>query len=259
MVDSAHIAQREPVARTVDSDTVGILQGEIQTTELRAGSTVGTTAKAILRGIALPGVTHTKGSVDEHLQFDLGHRIVDGTDVLQGKLAGQHHTTESQAAEPSYFFYRAIIGLCRSVERESTVRGYMVDGRRLVETSRIHPHILHEDGIDAYRLELVDEAKRVVEFIVVDDGVHRDVDLRIKLMRIAAQLGDVVNRVAGCHTSAEAVGTDINSISTVVDGSHATSQVLGWCQQFDGSYFHQLSIINFQLSIINFQLSISLR
>ena len=73
-------------------------------------------------------------------------------------------------------------------------KGFVCDSTwgRGVEVSRIYPHVLHEDGIDAYRPELVDEAERVIEFIVVDNGIHSDVDLRPKLMGIAAQLGDVV-------------------------------------------------------------------
>jgi hypothetical protein len=47
---------------------------------------------------------------------------------------------------------------------------------------------------------------------------------------ILAQLTDVVNAVACRHTGTKLLGTNIDGISTVVNGRDATLQILGRCQ-----------------------------
>ena len=94
-----------------------------------------------------------------------------------------------------------------------------------------HGHILHEDGIDTGIPEVSQQLTGVVELIVVDYGIDRDVDLGPKLMGIAAQLADVIDAVACCHTGTKAAGTDVDGVGPVVDVSNATLQVLGRCQQ----------------------------
>ena len=93
-------------------------------------------------------------------------------------------------------------------------------------------HVLHEDGIDTGIPEVGQQPTGVVELIVVDYGIDRDVDFGPKLMGIAAQLADVIDAVACCHTGTKTAGTDVDGVGPVVDGSNATLQVLGRCQQF---------------------------
>ena len=102
----------------LDDPAVGIDEVELHTTELGTLATIGRTAETILRGVALSAVAHTEGSVNEDLQLDVGHRLMDGAYLVDGEFAGQHHAAEAQVAQPSYLLCRAIISLCRSVERK---------------------------------------------------------------------------------------------------------------------------------------------
>ena len=61
-------------------------------------------------------------------------------------------------------------------------------------------------------------------------------------MGIAAQCGDILHRIAGCHTCAKALRTDIDSIGTVVYCRDATFQVLGRSQKFY-ALFHIISAL----------------
>ena len=96
-------------------------------------------------------------------------------------------------------------------------------------------HILHEDGIYPTLLQLLQEAARVLQFVVVDDGVDGDVDLSPKLVGIAAKFGNVGYAVARRRSGAKALGTDIHSIGTVIDSGDAALQILGGSQQFQWS------------------------
>ena len=102
----------------LDEPAVGIHQIELHTAELGTLATIGRTAETIMRGIALSAVAHTKGSVNEDLQLDVGHRLMDGAYLVDGEFAGQHHAAETKVAQPSYLFRRAVVSLCRSVERK---------------------------------------------------------------------------------------------------------------------------------------------
>ena len=66
--------------------------------------------------------------------------------------------------------------------------------------------------------------------MVVKNGIDRDVDLSRKTVGIAAELADVVNAITGSSPGTIPVGTDVDSIGTVVDGCQATLQILSRCQ-----------------------------
>ena len=103
--------------------------------------------------------------------------------------------------------------------------------------STLHPprengHVLYKDGIDADVLKFGQQPSGPIQFIVVEDRVDSHIDLGTERMGIAAKLPDVVDAVACGRTGSEARGTDIDGIGAMVDGGHATSQVLGRSQQF---------------------------
>ena len=91
---------------------------------------------------------------------------------------------------------------------------------------------MYQDGIGAGLFEFFEELTGVVELVIVDDSVDRDIDLRPKGMGIAAELGNVGDRVACCHPGPETGSPNINGISTVVDSRDAALQVFGRSQQF---------------------------
>jgi hypothetical protein len=91
---------------------------------------------------------------------------------------------------------------------------------------------LYEDGIGASLFKFFQELTGVVELVIVDDSVDRDIDLRPKGMGITAELGNVGDRVACCHPGPETGSPNINGISTVVDSRDAACEILGRSQQF---------------------------
>ena len=62
---------------------------------------------------------------------------------------------------------------------------------------------MYEGGIGAGLFEFFEELTGIVELVIVDDSVDRDIDLRPKGMGITAELGNVGDRVACCHPGPE--------------------------------------------------------
>ena len=52
-------------------------------------------------------------------------------------------------------------------------------------------------------------------------------------MCILTELTDVINAIACSSTGTKALSSNVDGISTMIDGSNATFQILGWCQQFE--------------------------
>ncbi len=90
---------------------VGIDKVELQSAELRTGTAVGAPSEAVLRGIAHARIAHAERTVHKHLEFHVGHVAVDGGNLLQTQLAGEHHAPETPVAQPSHFRRRAVVGL----------------------------------------------------------------------------------------------------------------------------------------------------
>ena len=90
---------------------VSILEIELQSAELGTLTTVGTSSKTILRGIACTRVAHTKCSMHEHLQFNIGHSLMDGTNLLQRQFPGKHDSGEAHITKLPHPLYRPVVGL----------------------------------------------------------------------------------------------------------------------------------------------------
>jgi hypothetical protein len=89
-------------------------------------------------------------------------------------------------------------------------------------------HILHQYRIDTYLGQLVNEVMNLIELVVVNDSVERDVDLCTKLVCIIAELADVIDAVSHRSARSEFGCSDIYGIGTMIDGSNTASQILGW-------------------------------
>ncbi len=97
---------------------------------------------------------------------------------------------------------------------------------------REHAHILQQQGIHTNLVEFYYHLERILQFLLIDDGVHRDMHLGSILMGILAKLPDVVQRIAGGRARTETRRTDVHGIRTMVDSSDAALQILGRSQQF---------------------------
>ena len=92
---------------------------------------------------------------------------------------------------------------------------------------REQTHILNEDCIHADAIKFVNELKRVVKFLVINNGIHRNEDLCSKLMCIPAQLRYVLHGITRSSTCTEALCSDVNGIRSMVNGCYAAFKVLG--------------------------------
>ena len=106
---------------------------------------------------------------------------------------------------------------------------------------------MHQNGIDVSVSQFGQQLSRIVELVVVDNGVDRHVDLRLELVGIVAQSGNVVDAVACRSTGAEALCPDVDGIGAVINGRYATLQILGWSQQFQRAY-HSISSMLYGVS-----------
>ena len=163
-------------------------QIEFHPTELCACTTVGTALKTILRGIAHPRVTHAQRTVHEAFQLHVRHGLVDGFYLGKRQFARQYNALEAQTMQPSHLLGRPIVGLRTGMEGRQRlhVLGQQVE----------YGHVLHQQRVDTHLRQGPQERARVLKFVLVDNGVDRDIHLGAELMGIEAQLTDVVQRVA---------------------------------------------------------------
>ena len=105
---------------------------------LAAGAAVGAAARHRMADEALAAVGHAQRAVDEELQMRVLHLGLDGADLLQVQLAGQHHLAETDVLQEARLLGRADVGLGAGVE---------LDGRQvelqqapyLARSRRPHP------------------------------------------------------------------------------------------------------------------------
>ena len=227
IVDSAEVFQRQKMPLIPDFTPVGIDKVVFHPTHLRTLATIRRATETMLRQIALTAVTHAQRAVYENFQFDIGHLRMNLANLLQRQFPRQHDPTETLRPQPCHFFRRAVVGLRACVESEShpcsPLYGRGAGGEA---------HILHKNRINANRLKFLNQSERVVEFVIENNRVRRDINLRIELMGIAAKRSNILHRIACRSPCTEARSPDVNGICAVVDGGNATFQILGRSQQF---------------------------
>ena len=216
--------------------TIGIEEVELHATDLCTGATIGRTTKAMLRGIALTTIADAEGSMNKDFQLDIRNLRVYLRNLLDRQLTSQHYPLETKTCQPLDFLYGAVVSLGTGVQLGDSppvIRYTTHMGTVPVPQHLQHGHILHEDGIDTSSREFVEQLTGGLQFVVIDDGVDSNIHLGSELMGILAELTDVVNTIACCHTGTKLLGTNIDSISAMINGRDAALQILGRCQQFE--------------------------
>ena len=93
-------------------------------------------------------------------------------------------------------------------------------------------HVLHDEGIYAYSMQLLHQRQGLWQFIVVEECVDGHIDFCAKQVCVGHQPGDVFNTVAsGCPCS-KLGASNINGIGTVADGLDANVCCTCGCKKF---------------------------
>ncbi|MET3717920.1 hypothetical protein ABMD26_004168 [Pseudomonas sp. PvP001] len=95
------------------------------------------------------------------------------------------------------------------------------------------PQVLHDQGIHAGVVQLVDQLARRFQFVVVQDGVERGEHPRVIAASEGHQLGDVAQLVAGVVTRAEAGPADVDGVGAMQDGLAGDGNVACGAEQFE--------------------------
>ena len=85
---------------------------------------------------------------------------------------------------------------------------------------------MHKDGIDTYLSQLLKQLAHILEFIIVEDGVHRYIDFGTKGVRIVTETADVIDCITNGSTRPKTGGSYIDSVGTVVNGRNAALKIL---------------------------------
>ena len=163
--------------------------------------------------------------MDKDFKFNIGYFTMDGSDFLNRQFASQHDTTKAQVAQPAHFLCRSVIRLGGGMKLHIPQPWFLISQLQQC-------HILNQDGIGTSILQVEKKTTSSLQFMIVENGVDRDINSHTVSMRILAKLADVVSTVAYGSTSTKLTGTNIDGIGAMVDSSHAALQVLGRCQQF---------------------------
>ena len=89
-----------------------------------------------------------------------------------------------------------------------------------------HRHVLNEEGIYTCIPQVEKQPARILQFVVVENGIDRDIDLNPKWMGIAAQPTDVFDTIASRRPGSKTRSSYIYGICTMVDSRDATFKIL---------------------------------
>ena len=142
-----------------DDFPIGIHHIEGKATELCTLSPVGTPPEAMLAHIALTAIAHAQGTVHKDFEGCIGYGFVYLSDLLQRKFACQDHLSETRFGQELHLFHVAIVHLSAGMQR---------DGRKVQSQQ---PHVLHNQGIHPYAIQLPNQFLRFGEFLVLQDGI----------------------------------------------------------------------------------------
>ena len=220
---SVHIAHGQLVSGGKHL-AVGVDQVEIQPTELGATTAVCRSAETMLRNIATPAVAHAQCAVHKALDGN-GHGRTDGAQLTQGEFTRNHDLRIARSLQELGFFGRARVHLCGGVKRNW--------GEIHFEQSQI----LRDEGIDTGFVELTDHHFGFAQFIVVENGVERDVDARAIQVGKIANATYIFDRVSGCGTRPEGGASYIYGVRAATNGFESGFRIFGGTKQFYGSHW----------------------
>ena len=114
-----------------------------------------------------------------------------------------------------------VIGLCTGVQH---------NGGQIHFQKR---HILYNKGIYANPIQLMYEFTTFFEFLVVQNGVDHNKNLRLEKVGIPHQFFDIFQRVGRIRTGTECLGSYIQGIRSRIDRHYTLCEVFGRSKYFN--------------------------
>ena len=146
------------------------------------------------------------------LQVNVGRGIVNGGDLVDGKLARQGHAVGALLAAPDSPTVIVDVRLGRDMRLDT--------GHGALDLKEQAP-VLDNEGIGAQRGAAVDELQRIAHLGLLDDDVDRDVDARAGQVRSAAGL------LKGLVGKVRCLAAGVEAAHATVDGVCAGSECGG--------------------------------
>ena len=100
--------------------------------------------------------------MDEGLQLNVGHSLMDGTYLVDAQFPRQHDALEAQVTQPCHLFGRTVVTLRRGMQTD----------RRQGEVQQME--VLNDQCIYADAVQVMRHADRLGVLVVTEQGVEGD-------------------------------------------------------------------------------------
>ena len=210
---AVHVAHRQLMSGGKYA-SVGINKVEVQATKLRTASAIGRTTETMLRYVTASAVAHTQCAVHEPFDGN-GDRRCDGAQLAQREFACHHNLRIAGALQESGFLRCARVHLGRSMKRDGG--DVHLEQRKILGYQRI------DSGI----IELRHHFLGITQFVVVKNGVERDVNAHTEEVGKVANASNILDTVAGRSTRSEGRSSDIHGIRSTTNGFESSLRIFG--------------------------------
>ena len=216
---AGHVAQRQQVLALDNHASFAVHQVVWQSAQLGTLAPVGTASLEHLADGAPSAVAHAQRPVDKCLERHSGH-AADGGNLVKCQFAGHDQLGESQCFKELCLFGRAQVTLRAGMQR---------DGRQ-VESQQTQ--VLDDKRIHADAVQVMHQPLHLHQFVVIDEGVDRGIDLGTEPVGVVAGAPHVVERVGRIGARTVMGCTHVHRIGTMVYGGDGDVGVAGRSQQF---------------------------
>jgi hypothetical protein len=202
----------------IQLDVVGhVVEHVVLAARLGAGAAVGAPLRDHPGHVALPAVRDAERAVDEGLEPQVRHGGADGANVVEGVLAREHDTLDTEGLHDARAALVVHGHLRRAVDLETRIDP-------LDQT--YEPDVLHDCGVDAAVDRFAEKHQRVSELGGLEEDVEGEVDPAAALVRQPTGLTDLIQRELRPFVArVEPLGAQIHGVGTV--GERGTNGVEG--------------------------------
>ena len=216
------VLHRQQMLVVGDDTALCVFQRVGQAALLRAATTIGAAPGMRLADVAIARERYAQRAVNKvferHIRVDSRAHLAN---LRDGEFTRQHQLRKADFTEEFRLFDGADVTLRRGMQRDW----------RNVEFE--DAHVLHDQGIDAGVVELVNELACDLQLTVVQDGVDGGEDACAVAMRKFNQTSNVGYRIFRLVAGTERRATDVHRVGAVQHRFAADIGVTGGGEQFE--------------------------